>query len=40
MAILPPMETWQCELYQWAFQQAQAVVAMSWIERDVLGTWN
>jgi hypothetical protein len=31
---------WQCQLYQWAFQRAQAVVAPSWIERDVLAVWN
>lgn len=35
-----PMWAWQCQLYQWAFQRAQAVVAPSWIERDVLAAWN
>ena len=36
----PQMWQWQCQLYQWAFQRAQAVVAQSWIQRDVLATWN
>ena len=34
------MRAWQCQLYQWAFERAQAVVARSWIERDVLAIWN
>jgi len=32
--------SWQCQLYQMAFAQAQAVVQPSWIERDVLAVWN
>jgi hypothetical protein len=27
-------------LYQWAFEQAQAVARPSWVERDPLGVWN
>ncbi len=34
------VRTWQCQLYQWAFERAQAVVQPSWIERDVLAAWN
>jgi len=30
----------QQALYQWAFAQAQAVVAPSILERDLLGVWN
>jgi hypothetical protein len=32
--------SWQQQVYQMAFEQAQAVVRPSWIERDVLGVWN
>jgi len=28
------------QVYQWAFEQAQAVVRPSWLERDPLGHWN
>jgi hypothetical protein len=31
---------WQCQLYQWAWQRAQAVIAPSWLEKDVLAAWN
>jgi hypothetical protein len=31
---------WQCALYQWAFNEAQAVVQPSILERDLLGVWN
>lgn len=34
------MLVWQCQLYQWAYAQAQAVLAPSWLERDVLAVWN
>jgi hypothetical protein len=34
------MWNWQNQLYQWAFERAQAVVEPSWIERDVLAVWN
>ena len=27
-------------LYQWAFNEAQAVVSPSILERDLLGVWN
>jgi hypothetical protein len=27
-------------LYEWAFKEAQAVVAPSILERDLLGVWN
>lgn len=33
-------ERWQQQVYQWAFEQAQAVNKPSWIERDLLGVWN
>jgi hypothetical protein len=28
------------QLYQRAFEEAQAIVRPSWLERDPLGTWN
>lgn len=31
---------WQQSVYQLAFEQAQAVVRPSLLERDVLGVWN
>ncbi|HZY84262.1 MAG TPA: hypothetical protein VFE78_05500 [Gemmataceae bacterium] len=31
---------WQQALYQWAFEQAQAVVRPSLPERDLLAVWN
>jgi hypothetical protein len=31
---------WQQRLYQLAFEEAQAVVRPSWLERDLLGVWN
>jgi hypothetical protein len=31
---------WQQQVYQWAFEQAQAVVRPSILERDLLGVWN
>jgi len=33
---------WLCQqaVYQWAFQEAQAVVRPSILERDLLGVWN
>jgi hypothetical protein len=31
---------WQQGLYQWALQEAQAVVQPSLLERDLLGVWN
>ena len=34
------MQHWQNQLYQWAFQRAQAVVERSWVQRDVLAAWN
>ena len=34
------MQNWQNQLYQWAFQRAQAVLEPSWLERDVLAAWN
>ncbi len=40
VAMVPRMDLWQCDLYLWAYEQAQAVVEMSWIERDIMGTWN
>jgi hypothetical protein len=30
----------QQALYQWAFEQAQAVARPSILERDLLGVWN
>jgi hypothetical protein len=33
------MFAWQ-QVYQMAFQQAQAVVRPSLLERDLLGVWN
>jgi len=36
----PVSSAWQQQLYQWAFQQGQAVARPSWPERDVLGVWN
>ncbi len=33
-------QSWQQQIYQMAFEQAQAVVRPSWLERDVLGVWN
>jgi hypothetical protein len=31
---------WQLLIYQLAFEQAQAVVRPSLLERDLLGNWN
>ena len=31
---------WQRALYQWAFEEAQAVARPSLPERDLLGVWN
>lgn len=28
------------QLYQWAFQRAQAQLASAWTERDVPASWN
>ena len=28
------------QLYQWAFERAQAQLAPSWSDRDVLASWN
>ena len=36
----PEVAAWQQALYQWAFEQAQAVVTPSILERDLLGVWN
>ena len=44
LACLPTMTpqqlAWQQALYQWAFEQAQAVVRPSLPERDLLAVWN
>lgn len=39
-ALTPEQALWQQALYQWAFQQAQAVVQPSLPERDLLAVWN
>jgi hypothetical protein len=31
---------WQQQIYRLAFEQAQAVVRPSILERDLLGVWN
>jgi hypothetical protein len=31
---------WQQAVYQWAYEQAQAVTRPSILERDLLGVWN
>lgn len=36
----PELASWQQALYQQAFAEAQAVVAPSLPERDLLGVWN
>jgi hypothetical protein len=38
--VISTMEPWQRDLYQWAYEKAQAVVEPSWVELDVLGVWN
>lgn len=30
----------QAQLLQWAYEKAQKVAMPSWIDRDVLGSWN
>jgi hypothetical protein len=44
VACLPTLTTqqsdWQQALYQWAFEQAQAVVRPALPERDLLAAWN
>ena len=44
VACLPPVspdqQQWQQALYQWALNEAQAVVAPSLPERDLLAVWN
>jgi hypothetical protein len=43
VALMPcqPMQvSWQQQVYQAAFQQAQAVVRPSLLERDLLAAWN
>jgi hypothetical protein len=43
LALVPPVQggmfAWQ-QVYQMAFEQAQAVVRPSLPERDLLGVWN
>lgn len=39
-ALSPEDSARQQALYQWAFAEAQAVVAPSLQERDLLGVWN
>ena len=34
------MQSWQWVIYQMAFEQAQAVVRPSLLERDLLAVWN
>jgi hypothetical protein len=36
----PEQAAYQKSLYEWAFAEAQAVVAPSLPERDLLGVWN
>jgi len=36
----PEVAAQQQALYRWAFEQAQAVVQPSILERDLLGVWN
>jgi hypothetical protein len=36
----PMQATWQHELYQWAYAQAQAVAAPSILERDLAASLN
>jgi hypothetical protein len=36
----PEQCQWQQWLYSWAFEQAQAVVRPSILERDLLAVWN
>jgi hypothetical protein len=44
LSSLPPLApdeaARQRALYQWAFDEAQAVVQPSLLERDLLGVWN
>ena len=44
LGMLPPLTAEQAArlqaLYEWAFQEAQAVVRPSILERDLLGVWN
>ena len=44
LSCLPPLSpeeaARQQALYQWAFNEAQAVVRPSILERDLLGVWN
>lgn len=44
LSALPAMsvELWLCQqqVYLWAYEQAQAVVQPSIVERDLLGVWN
>jgi hypothetical protein len=44
LSCLPPVSpedtARQQALYQWAFNEAQAVVQPSILERDLLGVWN
>jgi hypothetical protein len=39
-ATTPEQAAYQKSLYEWAFAEAQAVVAPSLPERDLLGVWN
>jgi hypothetical protein len=39
-SVTPEQASWQQALYQWAFDEAQAVARPSLLERDLLGVWN
>jgi hypothetical protein len=39
-ALTPEEEARRQALYQWAYNEAQAVVRPSILERDLLGVWN
>jgi hypothetical protein len=40
VALMPCQSSWQQQVYRAAFEQAQAVVRPSLLERDLLASWN